>query len=384
MKKELTVDFKEVAKEYKKLKCPKDVYNPLTIPWEVCKWAVIMSDRSRGKTTNLLLYGMILNKMYGTEIQYIRSHEDMIAPKNCKDLFETILQYHYVETLTDGKFNTIIYDKRRWYYAKTDDDGEVIEKDLRQFCTMLSVDKNQVYKSSYNAPNGDFILFDEFIEKFYYPNEFIYFLDLIKTICRDRTTPLIALSANTIDKQSPYLRELEIYKDVQKMKMGSSQIVTTALGTKIYVSILSAITKKENALRMTVNKLYFGFQNSKIASITGSETWSMSSYPHSPEERHILSQNHYILFNDNLLQMEICDSTEMGIFVNIHEGKKLHDDSVVYTLEPPIDKRYRYALGWSKLDRLIWDKYRNNLFYYQYNDIGDMVEKFYNQAKKGT
>lgn len=376
------IDFKKIRREYKKLHCPSDTYNPNTIPFETCKWSVIISDRSRGKTTNLLLYGLVMNKLYGTVIQYIRTHEENIVKKNSQDLFETVVHFRYVERITDGEYDTIMYDRRRWYYAKYDENGDIEKKSATPICMMLSVDKNQTYKSVYNAPLGDFILYDEFIEKYYYPNEFVNFVDLVKTICRDRTSPVIVLCANSIDKNSPYFKELEINREITDVHMGENKIITTELGTKIYFEILEPVKGELSKVRRTVNRLYYGFKNSKLSSITGDETWAIDIHPHPPDEFTKLSNNHYIAYNDKLYQLELCITPDRMMFVNVHEGKATHDDSVIYTLDEIPDLRHRYKLGHSKLDRIIWDLYDKNRFTYVYNDIGDVVARYVSQCKR--
>jgi hypothetical protein len=380
MSNEALIDWALVNREYKKLKCPKNTYNPCKIPFDRCKWNVILSDRSRGKTTNLLLYGMILNKLYGIEIQYIRTMKDMIAPKNSQDLFRVINDFGYVKKITDGEWEFVTYDRRRWYYARIE--GDEIIKSETQICTMLTIDQSEIYKSAYNAPYGDFILYDEFIEKFYTPNEFIYLMDLIKTICRERVRPVIVLAANTIDKNSPYFNELEVNEDIKTMSMGDSKIVETSLGTKIYIEIMEGITSKQKDARTKINRLFYGFNNSKLSSITGVETWAFKTYQHPPEDFRILTNNHYIEFNDRLLQIEICENGSV-VFCNVHNGKKLHDDSVIYSLNDHLDQRYHYGLGNTKMDKYIWKKYEKGLFTFQFNEIGDLVDKYYYTVKKG-
>ena len=105
----LKYDFTLIRKEVKKLKIPQEFYNPIKCPFEKCKWFVNLSDRSTGKTTNWILLGMIMNKLYGTTIQYIRQTNDMITPRNSKNLFDTILSCGYVEKITEGEYNTIVY-----------------------------------------------------------------------------------------------------------------------------------------------------------------------------------------------------------------------------------------------------------------------------------
>lgn len=99
IQKGILINWNDVVKECKKLGIPKDVYTPFNLPFNEAKYFIECSERSIGKTTNWLLLGMILNKMYGIQIQYIRQIIDMIMPKNMK-LFDTILEHHYIEKIT--------------------------------------------------------------------------------------------------------------------------------------------------------------------------------------------------------------------------------------------------------------------------------------------
>lgn len=375
-------DFKEINKEFRKLKIPGDVYNPIYCPFEKAKWFVELSERSTGKTTNFLLYGMTMNKMYGTTIQYIRQKEMMIAPKNSKDIFKTILQYDYVEKITDGKYNSITYNSRRWYYCKTDENGDIVETANEHFMFMLSIDNAEQYKSSYNAPLGDFIIFDEFIGKFYQTNEFVNFNDLVKTIIRDRQSPIIIMLANTIDKNSIYFNELEIYDKIQLMHQGENEIITSDKGTKIYVEILES-SQKKNKKRNKVNELFFGWKNPLINSITGDD-WSLSNYPHIPKNlnQKLFHVKHYIEFNNKLVRIDLVKDDTLGIYCCLHYATKLYDDSIIYTINDIKDSRYRFKFGFTDFDKKIWQLYVRNKFYYATNDIGTFIETYVKQAKQ--
>ena len=62
--------------------------------------------------------------------------------------------------------------------------------------------------------------------------------DLVKTILRDRQSGMLCLASNTIDRLSPFFKELEISERVETMEQGDQEIITTPQGTKIYVEIL--------------------------------------------------------------------------------------------------------------------------------------------------
>ena len=95
----ILIDWKKARKDYKKLNIPDYLYNPCREPLEKAKHHIILSQRSSGKTTNLLILGMILNKNHGIIIHYIRSREDYISNKHIKDLFSTIQSFGYIEKI---------------------------------------------------------------------------------------------------------------------------------------------------------------------------------------------------------------------------------------------------------------------------------------------
>lgn len=113
----IAYDWKKIYKECKKIGIPDNVWTPFHIPSNIY-WNVIMSERRLGKTTNILLMGIYMNLSYGTVIQYIRSKEDQIMPKYAADIFTIILQFDYIERMTDGKYNHIVRKGRKYYYAK--------------------------------------------------------------------------------------------------------------------------------------------------------------------------------------------------------------------------------------------------------------------------
>ena len=233
----LYYDFDRIKKEYKKLKVPKEFYNPCFVPFEQAKYFVGVSERSTGKTTNWVLFGLVMNKLYGTQIQYIRQVRDMIAPKNLNQFMDVIVNNGYIEKVTDGKYNSCEYFAGAWRFICIKD-GEVIEKAKVPFMSCLSLDQNLIYKSSYNAPFGDLIIFDEFISTRYMPNEFVTFSDLVKTIIRERISPFVVMLANTTDRYNEYFRELMIQDEILKIKVNEYFIKQTPLGTTIFCELI--------------------------------------------------------------------------------------------------------------------------------------------------
>lgn len=379
IKKGLYYDYGKIRKAFRKLKIPKELYTPENLPFESdVKYYVGVSERSTGKTTNWILWGLVMNRLYNTQIMYIRQTYDMIAPKVLNQFMDVIKLNHYIEKLTDNEFNTCEYRARRWTLEFVEDDGSITRKADAPFMHCLTLDDDEIIKSSLNAPLGDLIIFDEFISKRYRPNEFVTFCNVVKTIIRDRISPIVVMLANTTDRYNEYFREMLIQDEILKIKVNEYFIKQTELGTTVFCQLIG----NKNPLRERVNNLYFGFKNPRLASITGGD-WAIDNYPHiESEECEVIDKCHYISHSAYLIQLELCHNERLGLFVKAHKANKYYDDSIIYTYEGIEDKRFRHKYGYTKLDSLIFRLYERNKFFYSNNEVGNMVTSYVTNARK--
>lgn len=370
-------DWVYIFKEFEKLGVPDNVYSPVHVPITLVKYLILLSERATGKTTNWILIGLIMWQRYGTIIQYIRQSEDMIKPKVAGKLFDVINGYSYITSITGGEYDEAIYRARNWYLVKRNEAGE-IEKQSTPVMYCLDIDEAVVYKSSYNAPLGDLIIFDEFVSKRYYPNEFVSFCDIVKTIIRKRHSPIIVMLANTIERYNTYFSELNIQEDILQIKTGDSIIKYTDKGTGIYAEIIGT----KDLTRAYQNELFFGFRNPRLAAITGGD-WAIDNYPHiePDKERKSYERMHYIKYNGYLVNMEFCRSKKLGAHVIVHKATKTYDDSIIYTIDDIASVNERYRFGRTAYDKMIWSLYNNNKWYYSNNEVGNVVRSYVNQAK---
>lgn len=369
------MNIKEINKVYKKLGVPDEYFNPVEMPLqESIGHYVLLSERSTGKTTNILLWSLCANKVDGLTPVYIRYSHDSIAPKNLNKLVNVIIQCGYVEKLTDGAYNTMIYRAGEWRYAK-ERDGEIVSKS-GVIMYALSMDRADLYKSTFNAPKGDIIIYDEFIRDYYSANEFIRFLDLVKTVQRDREGVKVFWLANTINTENEYLYELEIHDGILTMQPGESDVFRTSLGMPIYCNIIS--NKKLSKHKKLVNRLLYGFNKPELNSITGGG-WSHSIYPHieTVDEKSVVSNRHYIQYMDRLLHIKVVRYNRMTI-AEITRATRTYPDSIIYTDTFPADYRYRHGRGYTQGDRLIWDLIDRRMVRFQNNQIAAL---FYNFEK---
>ena len=383
-RKGILYDWKLIKKEYKKLKCPKDVYNPLKCDFATHGYCIAMSDRSRGKTTNPLLVGMIMHELYGTIIHYVRCTPEMIKPKTLKDLFKTVLQYDYIEKITGGAWNSCYYIGKRWYYCNRDETGKIIDKSPEHFMYCCCLNDADDMKSAYTCPIGDIIIFDEFIQMSGYGyNDFIRFSDICSTIIRKRISPIIYMLSNTIDISSPWFDEYAIRDDVNTMTQGETRSIVSPLGTHMFVEILAADVSEE---KQNVNRRFFGFLNPKLAAITGKGVWASETYPHIPhnkdidEHATILYNKLFMMQSGKLLKLQLVKNP-IGLCVYVVPANETYNDSWILTHGEIYDRRMIYGLGGKNtiLD-VYWKLYKMNRWYYTTNLDGELIKSYIEQT----
>ena len=371
----IIIDWKEIFRLYKELECPPDVYDPTELPIDDASWFVLTSERNTGKTTNLVLLTMLLFLKYGCISAYIRQKSDMITPKEMQNFFNVILANHYVEKMTDGRYNGVRYFARHYRFVKWDEEGKKADESA-PFLWCGDLAENLTYKSVLNLPKCNLIIYDEFIGADYLPNEFVTLCDLHKTIGRNRLGIKLFLCANTTNYYHEYFRELLIQEEVLNCKVNHSFIKVTPLGTKIYYKMIGDKSRK----RELVNTTYYGFSNPRLKSITGGD-WSVNSYPHiQREERQKIVVDRFIKFNERYYQIELVLSERLGAHCIVHRANTPRD-GYIYTIDEIQSKNEHYKFGSSQLDRYIWNLYVNNKWYYADNDVGFTVESYVRRAK---
>lgn len=387
-KKGILYDWKKIRKEYKKLKIPKEYYYPLKVQWENAGYCMALSDRARGKTSEVMILGGIMNKLYGTVIHYIRQDEKTITPYSMRDLFATLVECGYIEKLTDGFYHDVYYYGHKWYYCNYDDNGKRTETAPEHFMICMHLGESDKRKSSYNCPRGDLIIFDEFIQLSGYGySDFIRFSDLVSTIFRKRLCGCIYMLSNTIDLTSPWFDEFCIRDDINSMEQGESRLIESLLGTKVFVEILKADASE---LSRSVNLRYFGFPNPKLAAITGKGTWATEMYPHIPptsyldpatgerEERDIkvVYNKLFLRQSGKLLKLQLI-MDERGLCVYVMPATRTYDDSFILTHGEITSPQEIFCFGQRGTPLETWWKlYKQNKWYFATNADGALIASY--------
>ena len=376
-------NWKKIIKEYKSLGIPKeyDYSEILPLDNDSLKWYNLNSERSVGKTTNLLLLGMVMNKMYGTQIQLVRHH--VTKASYYRDLFNTIVLYkngHYIQKLTNGKYNSVKYYQKRFYYIRIEDDKEV-EREQIPFCVSLSADDCYVLCSTYEAPRGDWIILDECFNDRNTADEFVRFVHLHKTIVRERMSDKVFVLGNTLDINNIWYRQLMIQNEIRKLKRGDSKIVYTPEKMPIFIAFLENRMPEK---RLEFNKEHYGFSNPELNAIVGNGEWNVKMYSQTCElkEREILVRGIFFSYYDDLYMEASFINTASGKYIEVHpcNMNTARKGDIVYVLSLPVQKNQLY-FGNDKLSRTIVNFIKSKRIVFSDNETGDLFSKFLNEVK---
>lgn len=374
----LNYDWKKVLKTYRGLKIPPeyDYSSILPLQNDAIKWHVLMSERSVGKTTNLLLLGMVLNKLYGTVIQLVRNSIDKAS--YYRNLFNTINQYNngqYIKALTDGEYDTIYYYQRQYFFAGTDDKGRVTKAD-KPFCIALDATDCYALCSSYEQPLGDWIVLDECFNDRNTDEEFIRFCHLCKTILRERQSGKIFVLGNTIDIHNIWFRQLEISDSIKTLHKGDSKILYTPDNMPIFTAFLD---NRAPARRKKFNKSYFGFDNPELNAITGNGEWVIKQYPAACMHygRKLIDRIACINYNDDVQLGVDLITSEDGEYLLVHPVHRYTAEQaeLCYVNYQPLSPN-EVVFGYDKLSRLIMDCHNRMRILYSDNQTGDVFNRF--------
>lgn len=383
----IKIDWNKIFRAFKKLGIPEQFYDPTELPLRDVNWCTLLSNRSVGKTTQLLIIGLLLYREYKIQTGYIRQTKAMTTSTKTKNLYTTINETGLISKIFGEDWNSTYLWQSYVYLCKRDEMGNMIEKQNDPICILLSVDRSEEYKSSLTLPRCDWLIFDEFLSSSYRNNEIVDLCQTISTVKRNRISTKVVCSTNMVAKYGMYLNEFCIDKVVERLKPDESEIVETPLGLRMYVKIIEDVRNKDKK-HVSENLSYFGFKNKELASITGAE-WQIRNYPHlmRPEEnesRELITRNVYIYAFGHYVCMEFYSSNIMGNYVNFrpYELTIPPDDAIIFTDQIPKKSNEIYGVGNGTPFLKLWNLYRAHRDYYASNDIGYMIESFINSIDR--
>lgn len=341
---------------------------------------IIIGERSNGKTYATLLHALKEYVENKSEFAYIRRWADDVRGKRASQIFGAINENGEVSKLTNGRYTTVNYYNGKFYLSTYD-------SKLKKYvnapspCGYTFALTSMEHDKSASYPNVNTIIFDEFLTRRYYlPDEFILFMNVVSTIVRHRDNVKIFMLGNTVNKFCPYFKEMGLAK-IQNMKQNTIDVYNYGDS-----NLTVAVEYCGNSLIKGSNK-YFAFNNPKLRMITGGE-WEIDIYPHLPYKyapKDILF-TYFIKFNGDILQCEIIQKND-EIFTYIHQKTtpiKNEKTDVIFSLEysPRGNVITNINKPSTKLESKIWWFFSKNKVFYQDNTIGEIVRNYLIQCGK--
>lgn len=336
---------------------------------------MIFGERSNGKTYAALKYGIETYIKTGKQMAYIRRWREDLRGKRAESLFANHTANGLIEELTDGKYNEVFYFSNKWFLSYFDREKGKRTPDTTPFCYGFCLSEQEHEKSS-SYPNITTIVFDEFLTRRYYlPDEFMLFMNLLSTIIRQRDDVKVFMLGNTVNKFCPYFTEMGL-KQVPFMEQGSIDIYRFGEhGATVAVEYCSTIVKQKAS-----NK-YFCFDNQNLQMITGGK-WELAVYPHLPikyKPKDVVFV-YYIKFNDVTLQGNVIQVGEQ-CFTYIHAKTtpiKDEDNSLIYSLEMNGKPNYKRKLlsTATPIETEVAKFFATDKVFYQDNEIGEIVRNY--------
>lgn len=388
-------DVKKIKKELKKLNIPKEYFKIDIENFFLHDITIMLSIRQdAGKTTQSLLFGMVLYKLYGTTTEYIRNDDNQTRQKDIENLYHVIEKYGYIEKCF-FPFNSIEYFPRskRFILVKRNLDGEIVDRDIKPLCVIHSNENWKNMKSSYNNPDGDYIILDEMMDT----NRATYgiwseFMNNISTIGRPdapNREPHVLMLGNNTDQYSFWFDDFCISDDIKTLKFGGKIEKTTELGSTICCYLLETSEQQQKRIEKK-NIRFFGFNTPKSAQFTGIQEWAGRSWKHMDFEldyNNCFFRRLYIYHRNRYIQIECFQDQEHGYYLYMHfSAKPLYDDNFILTLDPQNEREF-YGLGeyapikiWKGIKKIMQLKAENRC-YYATNFVGEIVDDYMKNIK---
>lgn len=336
---------------------------------------IIFGERSNGKTYATLAYGIKRYVQTGEQMAYVRRWREDLRGKRAESLFANHVANGYIEEITNGDFNSVFYIGGKWYLAKYDQEKNKYVPQTTPFCYGFCLSEQEHEKSS-SYPNVTTIVFDEFLTRRYYlPDEFMLFMNLLSTIIRQRDNVKVFMLGNTINKFCPYFSEMGL-KQVTNMEQGTIDIYKFGQhGAVVAVEYCSTIVKQKAS-----NK-YFCFDNQNLEMITGGK-WEMAAYPHLPTKytpKDVLFV-YYIIFHEYILQGNIIQhGNENFTYIHVKTTPiKDPENSLIYSLQMNGKPNYKRKLISSAtyLESQVALYFATDKVFYQNNEVGEIVRNY--------
>ena len=277
---------------------------------------IIFGERSNGKTYAALEYGIeqFVASDYQNQTAIVRRFREDIKGKRAETLYNALEANGRIAELTNGEYTEVYYFNGRYYLSNFDENLQKHVPHTKPLAYTFALSEMEHDKST-SYPDITTVIFDEFLTRRYYlPDEFILFMNVLSTIIRQRNNVKIFMLGNTVNKYCPYFTEMGL-KHIGQMEQGTIDVYKFGQGQlTIAVEYAATISKNKKS-----NK-YFCFDDSESVQMIINGAWEMAIYPHLSvkyDDKDIMF-TYFIEFNGNILQCEIVNK-DNEYFTYVHE-----------------------------------------------------------------
>lgn len=395
-------DIQKIKREVKKLNIPSKFFR-INIDefFDNDIYMMISIRENAGKTTQCLIFGMVLKKLYNTTTEYLRCDTAQIRQKGIENLYNTIRSLGYVEKIFGKEWNDVEYKvrSRKFFLCHKDEDGLIDKMDDKPLCCCHSNEESEDLKSAYNNPDGNFIFFDEFMDsKRATMDQWIEFMTNISTIGRPETRldkktkkPLAhcIMAGNNKNVYSHWFDDFCIQEEISRLKFGHYFKMKTDMGT----SMICYMLDQSEDLKEKIEKgriHFFGFPTKKAAQFNGITEWSGKTYKHlhfPVRDLRPIYNRIFIRHRNRLIQLELYRKENYFVFAHFASAPT-KDDNIILCLDPE-EKGEVYGYGIYERNTRIFDLIKifirlkqENRWYYVSNFVGEVVEDFEKNIEK--
>lgn len=345
---------------------------------------IVFGERSNGKTYAALEYGVkqFVESGYQNQTAIVRRWKEDLKGKRAETLFNALEANGRIAELTNGEYTEVYYFNGKWYLSNFDSNIQKHVPHTKPLAFSFALSEMEHDKST-SYPDITTVIFDEFLTRRYYlPDEFILFMNVLSTIIRQRNNVKIFMLGNTVNKYCPYFTEMGL-KHIGQMEQGTIDIYKFGKGQLTIAVEYAATTSKNKA-----SNKYFCFDDSESVQMIINGAWEMAIYPHlnvKYDDKDIMFI-YFIEFNGNLLQCEIVNKGN-EYFTYIHEKTtpiKNPDTDLIYSLTHSEKQNYKRRLlsTATPLETKIAKFYALEKVFFQNNEVGEIVRNYILQSQK--
>lgn len=360
-------------------------------------YRMVIGERSDGKTFGIWEKIIKTYAETGRQSVYLRRYDFDLTGARAKKAISDMEEHRMVEKYTGKAWTNIYYYAGAWYFCKykdkKDKKGNIKEGERQRivadepFCYGMALNSDQHDKSTGGYPKVKIICFDEFMVRStstmgYLVEEFVRFMNTLKTIIRDKKDCVIYMLGNTVSRYCPYFREMGL-TNIKKQQQGSIDLYQMG-DSGLTVAVEYCGERKKNK---EINR-YYAFDNPRLKMITEGK-WEIDVHPHLPcryRDKDVLF-SFFIKFDGELLKCDIILKENNYFIFCMPKTTPIKDPDHDVVFADSYDPRPNWGTsifsGGRKIDTAIRRLLSGGHVFFADNETGEVFYNYLNWCRNG-